>query len=111
MLGGRVALAKRGSATLARGLSPGFGEGQGGGDDRALGRCEVLRRVAAGGMAEVLLARQSGPHGFQRVVAVKRVLPEHAADAEFVASFLDEARSSARLQHPNVVQSTGRSAR
>ena len=69
-----------------------------------IGRYEVLRRVAAGGMAEVLLARQVGPHGFQRVVAVKRVLPEHAADAEFVASFLDEARISARLQHPNVVQ-------
>ena len=55
-------------------------------------------------MAEVYLARREGPHGFQKVVAVKRILPQLAQDADFVAMFVDEARVCARLAHPNIVQ-------
>ena len=55
-------------------------------------------------MAEVYLARREGPRGFHKQVAVKRVLPQLARDAEFVQMFEDEARVSALLSHPNVVQ-------
>lgn len=69
-----------------------------------LGPYTLVERVAAGGMAEVYVARRSGPHGFEKTVAVKRILPELAQDHDFVAMFVDEARVSARLCHPNVVQ-------
>jgi serine/threonine-protein kinase len=55
-------------------------------------------------MAEVYLARRAGPHGFQKLVALKRILPQLARDEDFVAMFVDEARVCARLSHPNVVQ-------
>jgi serine/threonine protein kinase len=54
-------------------------------------------------MAEVYLARREGPHGFAKQVAVKRILPQLAGDPEFVAMFVDEARMTARLAHPNIV--------
>jgi len=69
-----------------------------------LGPYELLRRIATGGMAEVYLARRGGPHGFQKIVAVKRILPQFARDPDFVAMFVDEARVCARLGHPNIVQ-------
>src|SRR4051794_12988429 len=69
-----------------------------------LGPYELLQRIATGGMAEVYLARRAGPHGFQKVVAVKRILPQLAQDTDFVAMFVDEARVCARLAHPNIVQ-------
>jgi tRNA A-37 threonylcarbamoyl transferase component Bud32 len=64
----------------------------------------VIKRLAAGGMAEILLARASGLPGFQKMVVVKRILPELATKSDFVEMFLDEARIAATLQHPNVVQ-------
>lgn len=69
-----------------------------------LGPYELLKRIATGGMAEVYLARRAGPHGFQKFVAVKRILPQYARDPDFVAMFIDEARVCARLGHPNIVQ-------
>jgi eukaryotic-like serine/threonine-protein kinase len=69
-----------------------------------LGPYELVQRIATGGMAEVYLARRAGPHGFQKIVAVKRILPQLARDADFLAMFVDEARVCARLSHPNIVQ-------
>lgn len=69
-----------------------------------LGRYEVLGRVAEGGMAEIVLGRLNGPSGFERTVAIKRILPHLARSSGFVDMFLDEARIAARIQHPNVVQ-------
>ena len=69
-----------------------------------LGPYELVERIATGGMAEVYLAWRAGPHGFHKTVAVKRILPQLAEDPEFVSMFVDEARISARLCHPNVVQ-------
>jgi len=54
-------------------------------------------------MAEVFLAAQRGPEGFDRRVAVKRVLPHLAETESFVRMFHDEARLAARLTHPNIV--------
>lgn len=69
-----------------------------------LGPYKIERRLAAGGMAEVFVALRQGPHGFQKRVALKRILPQHARDAEFVGMFIDEARLAARLEHPGIVQ-------
>ena len=67
-------------------------------------RYTFLRRLAVGGMGELLLARAEAPGGVQKLVAIKRVRPEYATDAEFVKMFLNEARLAATLDHPNVVR-------
>ncbi len=68
-----------------------------------LGRYLLLERIGAGGMAEVFLARQEGPAGFVRRVAIKFVRPSDD-EAEALQSLIDEARVAAQLQHPNIVQ-------
>jgi serine/threonine protein kinase len=70
----------------------------------SVGNFTLLKRIGAGGMAEVFLARQSGPRGFERKVALKRIVPSHSDDEEFVRMFLAEARLAARLNHPNIIQ-------
>jgi serine/threonine protein kinase len=69
-----------------------------------LGRYQVLKHLATGGMAEVLMARVTGIENFERHVVVKRIRPEQARDSKFVAMFLDEARLAACLHHNNIVQ-------
>ncbi|MGC4114771.1 MAG: protein kinase [Myxococcales bacterium] len=68
------------------------------------GKYQLERALAQGGMAEIFLARQSGPSGFQKLVVIKRVLPHLAVDETFQEMFLDEARIAARLDHPGIVQ-------
>ncbi|WP_338867014.1 protein kinase domain-containing protein [Myxococcus stipitatus] len=68
------------------------------------GRYQLLKRLAMGGMAQLYLARQPGPEGFEKLVVVKRILPHLAENDDFVKMFLDEARIAARLNHANVVQ-------
>jgi serine/threonine protein kinase len=70
----------------------------------SFGRYELLKRVAAGGMGEVFLARQAGFQGFEKLLVVKVLLPHLMADEGSRTMFLDEARLAARLLHPNVVQ-------
>lgn len=69
-----------------------------------MGRYQLAARLATGGMAEVYLARQVGPAGFEKLVVIKRLLPHVAEDRSIVEMFLDEARIVARLSHPNIVQ-------
>lgn len=66
-------------------------------------RYELIGEIASGGMATVYLARLTGVGGFQRFVAMKRLHPHLAHEAEFVEMFLDEARLAAGIHHPNVV--------
>lgn len=68
------------------------------------GKYRIERALATGGMAELYLARQSGPGGFEKQVVIKRILPHLTANPELVHMFLDEARIAARLSHPNIVQ-------
>src|SRR3990172_3802676 len=75
-----------------------------GGDETRFGKYTLVRRIAAGGMAELYLAKQQGPAGFQKWVAIKRILPDLAKDPEFVTMFLNEARLAALLSHPAVAQ-------
>ncbi|HTB56307.1 MAG TPA: protein kinase [Polyangia bacterium] len=68
------------------------------------GRYTLLERLAVGGMAEVFRAKISSSHGFQKILVVKRILPHLAADPGFVAMFIDEAKLTAQLTHPKIVQ-------
>ena len=80
-----------------------MGDGGGPLGPERLGRYRLLRKLAVGGMAEIYLARVSGPGGFEKNVVVKRILPQLAESDEFFAMFLDEARIAAMLQHANLV--------
>ena len=69
-----------------------------------LDRYDLLLQVAEGGMGQLWLARQQGKHGFDKLVAIKTILPKLASDAGFRQMFLDEARVVSRVEHPNVAQ-------
>lgn len=69
-----------------------------------VGRYEILHRIAAGGMAELYLAKYVGPNGFEKRCAIKRVLPQHAINDTFSEMFLNEARVTALFDHPNIAQ-------
>src|SRR5436190_21554748 len=69
----------------------------------SLGKYQLLRHLATGGMAEVILARVQGIEGFERHVVIKKIRDERARDERFVQMFLDEARLAASLHHNNIV--------
>ncbi|MEE2901784.1 MAG: protein kinase [Myxococcota bacterium] len=64
----------------------------------------LLERINVGGMAEVFRAKAFGVEGFQRFVAIKRILPQMAEDSDFIRMFIDEARIASQLNHNNIVQ-------
>jgi tRNA A-37 threonylcarbamoyl transferase component Bud32 len=70
----------------------------------ALGRYTLLRRIAAGGMAEVYVARPGGSGGFAKKVAIKKILPQHSHSERFVDMLVDEAKITVSLTHPNIAQ-------
>ena len=72
------------------------------GPDR-FGQYEILERIASGGMAELYKAKRTGVEGFQKIVAIKKILPHLADDEEFVTMFADEAKLAAQLNHPNII--------
>src|SRR6185295_17128626 len=69
-----------------------------------LGKYQLIRRLAVGGMAEIYLAQASGLEGFEKLVVLKRILPQHALDPQLLRMFLDEARLMATLTHPHITQ-------
>lgn len=69
-----------------------------------LGRYELLLPIASGGMAAVWAARMKGTRGFQKIVAVKTMLPKLTEDAQFEQMFLDEASLASQVRHPHVVE-------
>ncbi len=68
-----------------------------------LGKYRLDARLGGGGMAEVFLGSTVGAEGFSRKVAIKRVLPGFSENPAFSKMFIDEARISSRLVHPNIV--------
>ncbi|HET9185067.1 MAG TPA: protein kinase, partial [Solirubrobacterales bacterium] len=67
------------------------------------GQYTLLEKIAAGGMAEVWKARMRGVEGFQKTVAIKKILPHMTDNSEFIGMFIDEAKLAAQLSHPNIV--------
>ena len=68
------------------------------------GKYQILRRIATGGMAEILQAKTESIGGFQRSFAIKRVLPHLSQNKEYVAMLVDEAKVAGLLSHANIVQ-------
>lgn len=69
-----------------------------------LDRYQLLARLAVGGMASIWLGRLTGKHGFERLVAVKTMLPEIASEPLFRTMLLDEARIASGIRHANVAE-------
>ena len=70
----------------------------------AFGRYRLLERLGQGGMAEVFKAKSYGVEGFEKILVIKRILPELARSHEFVDMFIHEAKLAVRLSHANIVQ-------
>ncbi|MEP6864116.1 MAG: serine/threonine-protein kinase, partial [Deltaproteobacteria bacterium] len=71
---------------------------------KQIGRYQILDRLAVGGMAELFKATLQGNLGFEKLVAIKKILPHLANDRSFVEMFIDEARITAQLDHRHIVQ-------
>src|SRR5678815_3095144 len=69
-----------------------------------LAEFEIIRRLGAGGMAEVFLAKKRGAEGTYKLLVVKRILPVYVASRRFRTMFVEEAQLATRLNHPNIVQ-------
>jgi len=67
------------------------------------GQYEILEKIASGGMAELSKAKRTGVEGFQKIVAIKKILPHLADDEDFITMFADEAKLAAQLNHPNII--------
>ncbi|MEO0325576.1 MAG: protein kinase, partial [Myxococcota bacterium] len=67
------------------------------------GKYLLLERLAVGGMAEVFLAKSFGIEGFEKIIAIKRILPTMAEDRDFIEMFIDEAKIAGHLNHANIV--------
>src|SRR5580698_10938064 len=72
--------------------------------NEAFGRYRLLERLGQGGMAEVFKAKSFGVEGFEKVLVIKRILPELGRSKEFVDMFIHEAKLAVRLSHANIVQ-------
>ena len=71
---------------------------------QVLGRYELLLPIAKGGMASVWAARLRGTRGFQKMVAIKTMLPGLVDDLHFERMFLDEASLASQVRHPHVIE-------
>lgn len=68
------------------------------------GKYLLLDRISVGGMAEVFKAKSFGVQGFEKVIAIKRILPSMGKDEDFIKMFIDEAKIAGQLAHANIGQ-------
>jgi eukaryotic-like serine/threonine-protein kinase len=68
------------------------------------GKYQLIELLARGGMAEVYKAKAHGVEGFEKVLVIKRILPELSENPRFVSMFIDEAKIAVTLTHANIVQ-------
>ena len=68
------------------------------------GKYQLLDRIAVGGMAELFHAKLTGVQGFEKQIAIKKILPNLSEEENLVTSFIDEAKLAALLHHENIVQ-------
>ena len=64
----------------------------------------LFKKIATGGMAELFKAKKSGAEGFEKLLAIKLILPHLSGNEEFISMFIDEAKVAALLNHQNIVQ-------
>jgi TonB family protein len=72
-------------------------------DGIKFGQYVLLEKIAVGGMAEVWKARMRGVEGFQKIVAIKKILPHLSDNQDFIEMFIDEAKLAAQLNHNNII--------
>jgi serine/threonine protein kinase len=68
------------------------------------GKYQLLDKIAAGGMAELFRAKLTGVQGFEKPIAIKKILPNLSEEENLVSSFINEAKLAALLHHENIVQ-------
>ncbi|HEY3352365.1 MAG TPA: serine/threonine-protein kinase, partial [Polyangia bacterium] len=68
------------------------------------GKYLLLERISVGGMAEIFKAKSFGVEGFEKILAIKRILPAMSDDKEFIEMFIDEAKIAGQLSHANICQ-------
>ena len=73
-------------------------------EHQQFGKYLLLRRIAQGGMAELYKAKLMGDEGFEKLIAIKKILPHLSEEKNLIKAFIDEAKLAAYLQHPNIVQ-------
>ena len=71
---------------------------------KKIGNYRILKRLGTGGMAEVFLTKSTGAEGIDKILVLKRILPNFSKKARFTTMFLNEAKVAMRLNHPNIVQ-------
>lgn len=64
---------------------------------------EILGLIGRGGMAEIYKAKKKGVKGFEKIIALKKILPGYGTDTKYIEMFVDEAKIAAELSHPNIV--------
>jgi TonB family protein len=72
-------------------------------DGVKFGQYVLTEKIATGGMAEVWKARMRGVEGFQKIVAIKKILPHLSDNQDFIEMFVDEAKLAAQLNHNNII--------
>ncbi|HUP50621.1 MAG TPA: TonB family protein [Thermoanaerobaculia bacterium] len=72
-------------------------------DGIRFGQYVLQEKIATGGMAEVWKARKRGEEGFQKIVAIKKILPHLSDNQDFIEMFIDEAKLAAQLNHNNII--------
>ncbi|MDP9194386.1 MAG: TonB family protein [Acidobacteriota bacterium] len=72
-------------------------------DGTKFGQYVLIEKIATGGMAEVWKARMRGVEGFQKIVAIKKILPHLSDNQDFIEMFVDEAKLAAQLNHNNII--------
>jgi serine/threonine protein kinase len=73
-------------------------------EPRPFGKYYLTDRIAVGGMAEIYKAKTFGVDGFEKTLAIKKILPNYSADKDFIQMITDEAKLVVSLSHPNIVQ-------
>lgn len=73
-------------------------------DPKPFGKYFLIDRLAVGGMAEIYKAKTFGVDGFEKLLAIKKILPHYSLDKEFISMLTDEAKLVVRLSHANIVQ-------
>jgi serine/threonine protein kinase len=73
-------------------------------EHKKFGKYQLLQKIAVGGMAELYRAKVTRDHGFEKLVAIKKILPHLTDQGNLVKAFIDEAKLAAHLQHENIVQ-------
>jgi serine/threonine protein kinase len=71
---------------------------------KQFGKYQLLDKIAVGGMAELFRAKLTGAQGFEKLIAIKKILPNLSEEENLVTSFIDEAKLAALLHHENIVQ-------